>query len=153
MIKQHNKFLKQEIQDSGCYLLTLLMIAKIERKKKLSPTDVNIIYKTLVDEGAIEEDCTILKPDDVIAAGIEYMGGDERIYQIGVKEDGKETFWGWVKPEDRKPEYYVADHDTSGYYGSHFILVDKCGETLYDPLFGEGWSSTGIDKIVYYRRF
>lgn len=147
MIKQNDELLNRNIRKSGCYLLSLLWIAQVENKKVLSSGEINMLYKLFLDKGWIDAACTIQQPDKIL----NYVLDDIKIYQVGIFQDGEYTFWGWVN--DEKFDWSIIQHDTAGYYRTHFVVGDNTFGEMFDPLEGKGYKSTGTNRFVLYKIF
>lgn len=147
MIYQNNNKLLKSINKSGCNFLSLLWIIQIENKKVLSSDDINKLYKYFLVTGYIDKSCMVIKPDHILNTLLE----NKRIHQIGVLKDEKYKYWGWVKK--KKHDWSVIQYNTTGTYGTHFVVGDKEFNEFYDPLQGKGYKSTGVGKILLYKIF
>jgi len=151
VVDQHSKKFIKHIIKTGCYFLSLGAIQQIKYCTVLDEKKINTIYKYCVQKGFILEDCEVKNPDGVLKAYAKFIDrADDKIYQVGVF-DGSFTYWQWVK--DESWNWCIVEHKTPGKYGSHFVLGDVNGNTIYDPLFGKGWKSKGINKIILYKNF
>lgn len=102
----------ENIGKFGCYLLCMMYNAKIPMESVIK------VYDKLVKEGWIDEECFIKNPATIMGYFI------------------TNTRWNVVKGEkiDKEADHIVARYHNkrTGLY--HFVVVDKEGNVVFDPL-------------------
>ena len=103
------------------------------------------VANACLEQEWIDKNCTIKKPDQILQ---EYTT-ENKIYQIGVKEGDKFTYWQWVKNRHKQFEYSIIQLNTKTSYGTHFILADRNFNIFYDSM--EGTVSGVISRHILYK--
>lgn len=148
MIYQNDKQLLKPIRKYGCYMRSLLWITEVENRRVLHPQEINSYYSRFLSLKYIDENCTVKKPDEILNMALESK--DFLIHQVGIEEDGKKTFWGWVKTEDF--DWVILHHATTGEIGTHFTVADRHYHEFFDPWDGD-YETKGIERFILYKKF
>ncbi|NIZ41551.1 DUF261 family protein (plasmid) [Entomospira entomophila] len=121
MIKQNDSRLNAKIRAYGCNFLAHLAIARSDWLAE----EVERVYQLALQEGMIDANCTVRKPQDLLAL----VGTPLR--QLGgiVIENGES--WG-AKENDSKIRYRIARWRQRNSQHQHFTLWNHNGE-IYDP--------------------
>jgi hypothetical protein len=117
MILQRDPRLRQEIQEWGCYLMSILFLVNKWTNFTLSAELINDLYKTFHKKGWIDEECTILNPNAIFSF-LEMDVAYTNRHEPPVRRT-------------RKDEIEILKFVSS--YGPHFVAGDGDGHVAYDP--------------------
>ena len=125
MIKQTDKRLNAKINSFGCWFLSHLAMISMNWTAK----EVEDVYQLCLKAGAIDANCTGLKPNEVLAIAAQYKK-ESPTKQLGGLVYQPADSWG-VKVPDAKVKFIVVKWTTQNEH-FHFTLHVKKGE-IYDP--------------------
>lgn len=117
MILQRDARLRPEINEWGCYLMSILFLVNKYTNRALSPKLINELYHVFHKHGWIDEECTILDPEAIFG----YMEFDVHYtnrYEKPIRVCGRD-------------EMEILYFD--GPAGDHFVVGDGEGHAAYDP--------------------
>ena len=117
MILQRDERLKKQIQDEGCYFMSILFLVNKYTNIKLSTEFINQIFDVLVSVKAMSPDCYILDPEDIF----NYLGMDVEY------TDQHEAPTRLCEDDEIEILYFF------GPAGGHFVAGDGRGNVTYDP--------------------
>lgn len=126
-----------KIGKNGCYFLSVAHLAGYIREMLPEWDERNLIFmmfKDAVAKGWCDENCYMLRPDELLRVLIEDGGN----VSVKVRHEGAD----YVKKEG---EYEILRYERPN-GGGHFI----CGEDMYDPL---GLTAEERGKLVSKRIF
>lgn len=154
-ILQTDKELNKEINDEGCLFRVLQVIGEIISEYVMSSSEIMVEYYILIDspsninkkDMALEEDCLVNDPDQIINNILDNRDTNKRVHQIGVQIGSKEpVFWKWVI--DKSYDYITVEYRTKR-GNKHWVLDNKNNEELYDPY--PGIRSEEVLRKVFYK--
>ena len=134
-MNQQSNNLRREIESKGCKYLCHLKIAAFETGRLLSVEEVNQIYDLHKARGWLKDECSVIKPNEIMEDFLERMGSDApALRQLGrISRRGKAasyiTFWGGSQP--RPVKYFLVEYKTEN--GFHWVLCDAMLNEIYDP--------------------
>ena len=117
MILQRDSRLKAEINEWGCYLMSILFLVNKYTNRELSPDIINELYHTFHKKGWIDEEIRILDPNSIFA----YLGLSVRYTD---RHESPEV-------ECREDEIEILRWEHS-VYGGHFTVGNGKGVCTYD---------------------
>jgi len=117
MILQRDTRLKQEIQEYGCYLMSIFFLVNKYTNFPFSAEIINNLYHNYVKKGWIDSDCMILDPNAIF--GFLEM---EVSYTDRHEPPERQTL---------KNEIEILKYVSE--YGNHFVTGDGNGNVAYDP--------------------
>jgi len=117
MILQRDTRLRQEIQEYGCYLMSIFYLVNKYTNFPFSAEIINDLYHTFNKKNWIDSECTILNPNAIFG-----------FLEMDVKYTNRHE-----PPErmTRKNEVEILRFESS--YGAHFVVGDGDGHVAYDP--------------------
>jgi hypothetical protein len=117
MILQRDERLRKEIQEEGCYFMSILFLVNKHTNIKLSPEFINQVFEILVSVGAMSSDCYILDPEAIF----QYLNLPVKYTD---QHEGPSRVCG---PDEIEILYFF------GPAGGHFVVGDGKGNVAYDP--------------------
>ena len=117
MILQRDERLLPQINEFGCYLMSIFYLVNKWTNFPFSSELINELYHRLHKQGWIDDKCTILNP----AAIFGYLGMD--VYYTDRHEP----------PERQTMTGEVEILKFSSSHGSHFVAGDGKGNVAHDP--------------------
>lgn len=120
MILQRDSRLTGQIQDSGCYFMSILYLANKHAMTEWTIGDIHNVYDTAIDRGFMLPNCFIKDPDEIFAlAGLEtrYTQHHEAPTRVCA---------------DDEVEILRFKHPDWDWY-SHFVVGDGFGNVAHDP--------------------
>lgn len=117
MILQRDIRLRQEINEWGCYLMSIFFLVNKYTNRELSTELINELYHVFQKYNWMDEGCTIHDPNSIFA----YLGLDVQ-YTDRHEPPGRKT-------QDNEIEIlkFTSSH------GDHFVVGDGNGNVAYDP--------------------
>jgi hypothetical protein len=133
MILQTDPRLRPEINEYGCYMMSILYLAEKNGGESPGAELINSLYDRFVRMGLMTASCKILNPEHIFA----YMGliveyTDK--HELPTRECGPD-------------ELEILKFTRPGY--SHFVAGDGAGGVEYDPM---GESITVRDGVLQSKR-
>lgn len=117
MILQRDARLRQEIQEDGCYLMSIFFLVNKYTNFPFSVELINDLYHTFNKKGWIDSECTILNPNAI-------FGFLEMDVNYTNRHEPPER-------QTQKNEVEILRFVSS--YGAHFVVGDGKGNVAYDP--------------------
>ncbi len=115
------------IRTCGCYFLCLMWgTNNLYNDTKIA----DWIWYTAKDRKYIDNKNNIIKPDKLLYLMYRVISG-RRLVQVGIESSGSKVFWGWV--QNKRVDLRIRKVITTGPMGTHFVVVNDRGETVYDP--------------------
>src|SRR6056297_650505 len=117
MILQRDTRLRQELQEYGCYLMSIFYLVNKYTNFPFDTDMIDRLYVKLHKHGLIDEECTILNPEAIfgeLKMDVKYTDRHEPPERV-----------------TRKNEIEILRFESS--YGSHFVVGDGHGHLAYDP--------------------
>jgi len=118
MILQRDPRLRQEIQEWGCYFMSILFLCNKWTNFTFSTALINDLYKSFHKKGWIDEECTVLNPNAIfgfLEFDVLYSDRHEPPTRICLADEIEILcFHHWR-------------------YGEHFTAGDGLGRVTYDP--------------------
>lgn len=138
MLYQTNPAFPKEVQNYGCYFMSLLRMAELVSNTDLTVDQVNAIYVSGSQKGYITRKCSCVKPDSILKEAFFLTSAKFIAYQVGAKTYGnnpRTDWWQWVRtnPKFMEVDYLLVQFATGGGFGTHYCLADKNENVIYDP--------------------
>jgi hypothetical protein len=124
MILQRDPRLRQEIQEYGCYYMSILFLVNKYTNFPFSAELINDLYHVFNKAGWMDQECTILNPNAIFGH---------------LKMDVRYTDRHEI-PVRRAMHNEVEILRFTSPHGSHFVVGDGNGNVAYDPY--------GVSKAV-----
>ena len=149
ILYQDNSELYPIIQHSGCFFMSCLYIAQIKTGKTLSAVEINKIWEWGKNTHRIDDNDCIVNSVSIIMRAYRYLSGTGRFYEVGTFSEGKSYYYPSVGNEYRRADFLIQKIKQGGAQGTHFRVVDKVGNVIYDP-YSKGIQSKGIVYSILY---
>ena len=143
------------MKNVGCFVRSIGWICEQIAEKALKAKEIDYLWEESQRLGYINENDEVVNPHKIGEVALSILGvGDQfSLYQVGLFENGQQTFWGWVmnRPEFKKVHFLIQKisvvDSPSGY---HFRVVDHLGRVLFDPWKGGITASEIIYSTLYH---
>ncbi|MGP1414684.1 MAG: hypothetical protein ACTTJ6_01940 [Treponema sp.] len=132
-IPQTSKDLYHDIQCVGCFFRSSQAIAEMEAGKTLSPDQINNMWTWAIKAGYIDEYNRMKASAPIANKTLEVLGvKDKKFIEIATSKNGIATFYKSITKDMQKPKYFIRKIHNQ-YNGTHFLVVDEKGITIFDP--------------------
>ena len=128
LIKQNAEGLLKDIQEVGCFFRSALAMTEIKEKTTLTIGEINSAWVAACQKGYIVNRC--IKQSAPIANLVALKG---RWIEIGTFHDGKVDFYPSVAEKFRQIDALIQKRRMDTEIGTHFVVVDRRGKTVFDP--------------------
>lgn len=133
LIPQTNKSLYKEIQSVGCFFRSAQAIAEIEAEKALTTSQINSMWEWASIKGIITWDCIMKASAPIANKTLEVLGvKNKKFIEIATSKNGVPTYYKSITKEMQNPKYFIKKIHNQ-FDGTHFLVVDKNGMTIFDP--------------------
>lgn len=133
LLPQTTKGLAKEIQCIGCFFRSAQAMAEIEAGQALTIDQINQMWLWAKGEGIIDENLKMKASAPIANHTLNVLGvKDRKFIEIAVSREGIPTFYKSIPKENRKPDYFIRKIKNQ-YSGTHFLVVDEKGKTIFDP--------------------
>ena len=144
LLKQTDKRLLPIIQSIGCFFRSAQAIAEIEAEKTLTLHQINNMWEWAVQEKIIDVDNKMKASAPIANKTLEVLGvKGKRFIEIATSKKGVPTYYPSIPKDLQKPKYFIKKI-LNQFNGTHFLVVDKNGKTIFDP------DNSVIEKKEYY---
>ena len=132
-IPQTSKELFRVIQCVGCFFRSAQAIAEIEAEKTLTLHQINKMWEWAVQEKIIDVDNKMKASAPIANKTLEVLGvKGKRFIEIATSKKGVPTYYPSIPKDLQKPKYFIKKI-LNQFNGTHFLVVDKNGKTIFDP--------------------
>ncbi len=144
LMPQTNRNLCEEIQRVGCFFRSAQAIAEMEAESTLSPFQINAMWLWAKEAGLIDESLKLKASAPIANKTLEVLRcKDRKFIEIATSNMGVPTFYKSIPKELQKPKYFIRKI-LNQFGGTHFLVVDKKGKTIFDP------DNSAIEKKEFY---
>lgn len=144
LLPQTNKELFHEIQCVGCFFRSAQAIAEMEAEKTLTPFQINAMWAWAKGEGLIDEGLKLKASAPIANKTLEVLQvKNKRFIEIATSNMGVPAYYKSITKELQNPKYFIRKI-LNQFGGTHFLVVDKKGKTIFDP------DNSAIEKKEYY---
>ena len=132
-IPQTSKGLFKVIQCVGCFFRSAQAIAEIEAEKTLTLHQINNMWEWAIQEKIIDVDNKMKASAPIANKTLEVLGmKGKRFIEIATSKKGVPTYYQSIPKDLQKPKYFIKKIRNQ-FNGTHFLVVDKNGKTIFDP--------------------
>lgn len=133
LLKQTDKRLLPIIQAVGCFFRSAQAIAEQESGKTLSPEQINEMWNWAKKSAYIDERNFMRASAPISNRTMKVLCCNKKVYEVATQSNGKIEFYKSIPPSMRRGDYYIQKIKTKYKAGTHFRVVDKDGNIIYDP--------------------
>jgi len=135
----------------GCNFRSLSAIAEIAVDALLTKDQCLSLGEKAIKEGWMLEDCTVLKPEQLINETFTLLNSWHRVRNVGYINEKDEAL-NWAGTIINSFDFIIIRVLHSCGVGDHFVLADKDREIIYDPtprsISVKIWQDKGGDRIA-----
>ena len=133
LIPQTKKGLFEDIQRVGCFFRSAQAIAEIEAGKTLSVEQINSMWTWSKRTGLIDKNNRMTASAPIANRTLEVLGvRGKKFIEIATSKNCIPTFYKSINKDMQKPKYFIKKIFNQ-YNGTHFLVVDNIGKTIFDP--------------------
>ena len=144
LLPQTTKGLAEEIQCIGCFFRSAQAMAEIEANQALTIDQINQMWLWAKSEGIIDENLKMKASAPIANHTLNVLGvKNKKFIEIATSKNGVPAYYKSIPKEKRKPDYFIRKIKNQ-YSGTHFLVVDEKGKTIFDP------DNSAIDKGEIY---
>ncbi len=132
-IKQNDPRLNEKIQKIGCFFISCANVAQMKAQKKLSPEQIEEVWKWSKEEKLIDSQDNITDSASIINRFLRVLDFQGHFAEVGIFKDGKTSFYPSVQNKHRHIDALIQKIKQGGKSKTHFRVVNNAGELLEDP--------------------
>ncbi|MGP1438293.1 MAG: hypothetical protein ACTTKH_04400 [Treponema sp.] len=130
---QTTKGILEEVKSIGCFFRSSQCIAEMLAQKTLTICQINNMWTWAKGQGLIDENLNMKASAPIANHTLEVLGvRGMKFYEIATSRGGIAEFYKSIPPYMKKPQYFIRKIKNQ-FGGTHFLVVDSLGKTLFDP--------------------
>lgn len=135
MIKQNDKNCLPIVQSIGCFLRSCGAIAEIKEMKKLTAEQINELWEWAKKTNNIDFKNCVKHSAPIATQALRMLGNTNgNFIEVATFKKGVLKYYPSITENlKRSKKSYIQKIKTDSTIGTHFRVVDNCGELLFDP--------------------
>lgn len=132
-LKQNASGLYLEIQKIGCFFRSACHLAEMKAGKALTVDQLNKLWEFSKSFKYINQENNIVVSAPIANLAGEVLGLKGHFIEVATFKDGMLVWYGSVPVSQRRIDYYIQKIEQPGPSKTHFTVVDKYGDLVWDP--------------------